>query len=568
MSNPITERESQNLAIRKTEDELGPILITSGDVPAPFKSVPEPVIWGLLFETLTHINDDAASADPTHWARAKKWLRAGIIERLLCLIRDLSPVLNRRLQDHPRVPAGSVEPDSAVQRIWTTAMRAVLYLLSAIVPRRNMAEFEKAIKQFQTHSVELFTAFLAMDEMLAPVQSSKWAEQAGSAVANFIETLLQVLLIGPTVSKLPKAKRAEIPQIAFTLIIKLRQSLTEYHLDPTADTHPFICSLSSNIHDLHSSLAVTAQSCMWVILSEGTLKKIDQHIYGCDSASGCRKHLTPCLSPGVSSITGVSFQSLVDQTTYAERDTSENSQIHRRSEYCLLALLAQYDPSPTELIRLMNQHSFIKSTLCVAKTTLSNTTSMLKFRKQELPRSGMDEIDRSWPQSFARAWEMCMRVASTDKDTSVAQDAIDFGMIFILELVTLNDPEPSESPKKYFLAELPRNIYSITRSRLSEQADDSSYVDVLRQQITIVHRRLLSRPGVSKALIKGWGELVIWVHIGGSNASIGAVCNNPGCDSLTTPKHQCARCHAYYCSQQCQRSDWKFHKIHCIPAKK
>src|SRR6185437_11865851 len=53
---------------------------------------------------------------------------------------------------------------------------------------------------------------------------------------------------------------------------------------------------------------------------------------------------------------------------------------------------------------------------------------------------------------------------------------------------------------------------------------------------------------------------------GAPTAASGKPCSSPSCERVGTLR--CARCHrSMYCSVECQKADWKFHKTNiCNPA--
>ncbi|KAF8308706.1 hypothetical protein DL93DRAFT_2158863 [Clavulina sp. PMI_390] len=261
---------------------------------------------------------------------------------------------------------------------------------------------------------------------------------------------------------------------------------------------------------------------------------------------------------------GLPVQRLVDQAAYVDDDTCEDNQKHRRDEYGFLACMVYFEPSPTDLVRILSKRGYVTSSMGVARALLSNLESL---RMENTPSNSRDHFVLNL---FAVTWLSCILLASTDRSIDVPKDSIDFGMLFILELMVLSKPEQSGngSPGRLYLHELPRAIY--TAFELEQATGGAhSYINKLIHQIAVIHRRLSSRPGVSKALMNSWAETFVWAHIIHPCISLETVCGNPGCNSIEAPTLQCSRCRScHYCSKQCQKSDWKFHKNHCAAPKK
>ncbi|KAF8308711.1 hypothetical protein DL93DRAFT_2086627, partial [Clavulina sp. PMI_390] len=248
--------------------------------------------------------------------------------------------------------------------------------------------------------------------------------------------------------------------------------------------------------------------------------------------------------------------------SYVEHDDCEDHKRHRRHEYSLLGLMVRLDPEPSELVRILNQRSFVVSTLRLAKTTLLDSNFLLNLREAGRTKLAEERSDQYLPVYLAYTWLWCMKLASSAKKFSLAKEAIDSGMVFVLEQFTLHDGDETETLVSYDLGDLLRLIHEAMSSGTSKD-ENEIYILKLGRQISTASRRLSLRPEVRSKIVKTWAEQADWVHSTDSNTFVELVCNTPGCDSTDAPTLQCSRCGQTYCSKACQRADWKFHKLRC-----
>ncbi|KAF8308710.1 hypothetical protein DL93DRAFT_2086626 [Clavulina sp. PMI_390] len=218
--------------------------------------------------------------------------------------------------------------------------------------------------------------------------------------------------------------------------------------------------------------------------------------------------------------------------------------------------MAHFDPAPSELIRALCERSYLPETMAIAKAALSDAEFMVNHHDRRLDKMTTDKSDHFALEYFGYAWYLCMVLSLRDGLSHIPMDAVDSGILFLLELMALNHYDQSEASTttRLYLNELPRAIY---RALGAEYAigENKLYTHKMIHQIVVIHKRISSRPRVSQFLVKSWSETVIWAHVIHPSISVEAVCNNPGCERIDVPNLQCSRCRMHkYCSKDCQRA--------------
>ncbi|KAF8308637.1 hypothetical protein DL93DRAFT_1868244 [Clavulina sp. PMI_390] len=229
----------------------------------------------------------------------------------------------------------------------------------------------------------------------------------------------------------------------------------------------------------------------------------------------------------------------------------------------------------------MDCSNYLQAWICgvdngIARGLLANAQLMPnhhELRARDLPSDRGDYFLLGW---FAYSWFPCVVLASTDKTIDVPKDYIDFGMLFILEVMALSvcakfghadttkctyfshkldsGTLSDSSPTAVYLNQLLQAIYTAFKAQQATE-ESQSYILTLIDQIGVIHHRLKSRPGISKTLMDNWAETFVWAHVVHPCISVEAVCSNPGCSSIEAPTLQCSRCRLHrYCSRECQRS--------------
>ncbi|KAF8308957.1 hypothetical protein DL93DRAFT_2086301 [Clavulina sp. PMI_390] len=162
----------------------------------------------------------------------------------------------------------------------------------------------------------------------------------------------------------------------------------------------------------------------------------------------------------------------------------------------------------------------------------------------------------AWFRSIVASWSQLLSRSEAVKDeaiaTALAQE--DSMVIFFLEKFA-SRPFPFGDDDKRMPSKAPV-VGSIVSSINNTLSADNPARLVFIERCRLISTRLRARPGVPQGLINAFP--------GVGDAS--SPCCRHGCADMDIAKKQCGGCRSIkYCSEKCQKLDWREHKEHCIP---
>ncbi|KAF8307334.1 hypothetical protein DL93DRAFT_133154 [Clavulina sp. PMI_390] len=182
-----------------------------------------------------------------------------------------------------------------------------------------------------------------------------------------------------------------------------------------------------------------------------------------------------------------------------------------------------------------------------------------------------DEYQSCWPEYVGSIIPMWMKFMATSvADDSLfsylAKESLDHGLFFVLErwLAHAHIDKRNLDTGGFF------TMLNIGALYAKDEPTRTDCAQILHQ-CHVIETRLLSRPGVDKLLLEAWsncnallGEAEFRPLLVPFMLDPGPFCARLGCDGIEHANMCCAGCKMqFYCSRECQRSDWKFHKPHC-----
>ncbi|KAF8309729.1 hypothetical protein DL93DRAFT_1700348 [Clavulina sp. PMI_390] len=181
-------------------------------------------------------------------------------------------------------------------------------------------------------------------------------------------------------------------------------------------------------------------------------------------------------------------------------------------------------------------------------------------------------------------WREILVSCSVHKVSSPAHEAVSGDLVFLLEEWSVHAPEDharaftsSSDLETSFIpqmvsilfppAVIPTIIAHLANVLSLDRSANASNLFKFYSQLWIVHSRVTDRPGVKPWVIQEWQNAFDRAYFSAAppgDPSEPKVCACVGCVKVRLVEMRCTGCKRQtYCSASCQKTDWKFHKMHC-----
>ncbi|KAF8313779.1 hypothetical protein DL93DRAFT_2155977 [Clavulina sp. PMI_390] len=502
MEVPPVELNSHPRAQQLVKDKLLPLLIASGHIDeARAPHMNEWNTWQYIVRFTSELEFKGNEDGPVDYGTLELWIKGGIVKQLLDLIIELSPLVNS-LFPNESIPAVNIATQPEFH--WNLAITVMITICNvqlSLPSPTPPADVDQVSQTLFLSSIKLFTTWLAMDRVLARGRASIRTEGLVYMMWELGYRALD-LVMPNTVGSSTLAERAEIAQAGLMLTVKVREFFTAPSSDYSAPISPSHDLSRAIVHKTLLMSAFTVQHCLLSIFGEAALRG--------------GSLIRPTLS--VSDLSGLPLANLVDQTAWVEHVTcaSVHQQKYRRDEYGLLALMAYMNSGNTELIQILNHRSYLATTVTLMKTALADDEFLATFRLSEHNKDTTKTSDQLLPMYLSFAWKECLKSACSEKDIKVLEDAVSYGMMFVLELLSLYDLEEATPLKIYN----PTEILPQMCTALRQTDENQSHLLKLGRQVAVINQRISRRPGVPEELISSWNSMLECFSSAETGASI------------------------------------------------